>query len=275
MVSRIRDRFGTAGVVLGVLALVLALTGGALAASGALTSKQKKEVKKIAKAEAKKFAGKEGPPGSAGPAGPQGSQGAQGEKGAPGDPGAPGAPGDDGKSVTLTTEPAGTGNCEGRGGTKVEVEGNAASKKYVCTGKEGSPWTAGNVLPTGAMQTGTYFVGSETGSGAYAEYAIDAISFNVPLTAELPESNVKLVTSSVPTECENPNHTGAAGPLNPEASAGYLCVYQVESENMGGGEIYKASFNLGGGASVSGALIAYPVTAAEAHANGTWAVAAP
>ncbi|MCW2987260.1 MAG: hypothetical protein JWM24_198, partial [Solirubrobacterales bacterium] len=50
---RLREPFGKAGLTVGVIALVMALVGGAYAA-GALTGKQKKEVEKIAK----KFAGK-------------------------------------------------------------------------------------------------------------------------------------------------------------------------------------------------------------------------
>ena len=50
------------GLVIAVVAMLIALTGGAFAASGALTGKQKKEVEKIAK----KFAGKPGSSGFAG-----------------------------------------------------------------------------------------------------------------------------------------------------------------------------------------------------------------
>jgi hypothetical protein len=56
MISRIHSKLGTAGLVVALVALVVALTGVAFAASG-LNSKQKKEVKKIAK----QFAGKQGP----------------------------------------------------------------------------------------------------------------------------------------------------------------------------------------------------------------------
>ena len=92
--QRFQDRFGTAGVVLGVIALILALSGTALAAKGALTSKQKKEVEKIAK----KYAGKPGAPGATGPqgapgpkgdTGPKGGTGAEGEEGPEGPEGSP------------------------------------------------------------------------------------------------------------------------------------------------------------------------------------------
>jgi len=89
MYRRIREKFSPAALTLSVIAVVLALVGGAFAAGGGLTGKQKKEVKKIAKT----FAGK---PGAEGKAGPEGPVGAKGEPGAKGDPGAPGAEGPEG-----------------------------------------------------------------------------------------------------------------------------------------------------------------------------------
>ncbi len=86
MLSRFRERFGTAGLIVSIAALVLALAGGAFAASGGLTGKQKKEVKAIAK----QFAGKPGAPGAQGA---QGAAGANGKDGAPGPKGATGSEG--------------------------------------------------------------------------------------------------------------------------------------------------------------------------------------
>lgn len=39
MLNRIREQFGTAGLVISVVALVFAMVGGAYAANGGLTSK--------------------------------------------------------------------------------------------------------------------------------------------------------------------------------------------------------------------------------------------
>jgi hypothetical protein len=79
-----RERFGAAGLVIAILALVAALAGGAYAASGGgLSSKQKKEVEKIAK----KFAGKPGAPGTNGANGTNGAPGAPGPQGPKGEPG--------------------------------------------------------------------------------------------------------------------------------------------------------------------------------------------
>ncbi|MFL5898533.1 MAG: hypothetical protein ACJ76D_08740 [Solirubrobacterales bacterium] len=72
----IREPFGTAGLIIACVPPVLALTGAAFAA-GKPTSKQKKEVEKIAK----KFAGKPGAPGETGPAGANGNVRVQESKG--------------------------------------------------------------------------------------------------------------------------------------------------------------------------------------------------
>jgi hypothetical protein len=119
MLSRVHSKLGTAGLVVAIVALVVALTGAAFAAGG-LTKKQEKRVIKIAK----KYAGKRGPQGLAGPQGPAGPQGAKGDTGAKGDAGAPG--------------PAGP-----RG----------------LTGAEGDPWTAGGFLPQGETEKGTWGYG--------------------------------------------------------------------------------------------------------------------
>jgi hypothetical protein len=75
-IRAIREPFGKAGLTVAILALVLAMVGGAYAA-GALTRKQKKEVVKIAK----RYAGKDG---LAGAQGKEGKQGPTGQEGPPG-----------------------------------------------------------------------------------------------------------------------------------------------------------------------------------------------
>jgi hypothetical protein len=94
--NALHKHFGTAGVVTAVVALVAALGGTAIAASGGLTATEKKEVKKIAK----KFAGKPGP------TGPQGERGPPGGNGKDGAPGREGKPGENG---TFSTEPLPSG----------------------------------------------------------------------------------------------------------------------------------------------------------------------
>jgi len=102
MLKRIHEKLGTAGLVIAVVALVVALGGTAFAAAG-LNSKQKKEVKKIAK----QFAGKQGPkgdPGSAGAQGAKGDQGPKGDQGSKGDEGNQGPKGDEGPAGPTETE---------------------------------------------------------------------------------------------------------------------------------------------------------------------------
>lgn len=147
-IRSVRDRFGTVGVVLGMIALILALGGTALAAKGALTGKQKKEVEKIAK----KFA-KAGP---AGPAGPQGPAGAPGAKGDAGAAGANGAPGKDGTSVTAK---AISGGACGTGISGVEYT-SASGTNTVCNGKNGTNGKDGTFstepLPSNQTLTGVF-----------------------------------------------------------------------------------------------------------------------
>lgn len=94
---KLREPFGTAGLVVAIVALVFALAGGAYAANnlGAGASK--------AKAGPRGKTGKTGPAGPAGATGPAGPAGAPGPKGAPGEAGeqgAPGAPGKEGEPWT-------------------------------------------------------------------------------------------------------------------------------------------------------------------------------
>lgn len=133
MFSTLRTRFGIPGVI-SVMALVLAMFGGAYAAQSSNSGKA------TASAKAKK-----GPPGPKGPAGAKGDTGAQGLQGTPG------TGGKDGTSVVAGAEPSGTANCEGRGGSKFVT---GATTTYACNGKEGGSG-AGTLAP-GATETGVY-----------------------------------------------------------------------------------------------------------------------
>ncbi|HWC47405.1 MAG TPA: hypothetical protein VG448_00790 [Solirubrobacterales bacterium] len=95
MFSRIHQKLGTAGFVIAIVALIVALGGAAYAAMPGLNSKQKKEVKKIAKGMVKP-----GVPGPAGPAGAPGAAGAKGDTGATGGTGPEGPKGDTGPTDT-------------------------------------------------------------------------------------------------------------------------------------------------------------------------------
>ena len=76
---RLKEPFGKAGLTVAICALVLALAGGAYAA-GALSGKQKEEVREIAKRYAG-TPGVNGAPGAKGDPGPQGKQGPEGPEG--------------------------------------------------------------------------------------------------------------------------------------------------------------------------------------------------
>lgn len=275
-VRAIEEPFGKAGLVVAVLALVLALTGAAFAAAG-LNGKQKKQVEKIAK----KYAGKPGAPGAAGPAGPAGAKGDTGAAGSNGTNGTDGSPGAAGKSVVATNEPEGA-NCE-EGGTKFEVEGSGV-KHYACNGEagepgqqgdpgpEGSPWTAGGTLPPGATETGSWaFNGTEADKfGMWAP-----ISFSIPLSPAI----VKIKPSHVHWR---PGGSVANEPCpgslnNPKALPGELCIY--------GGEVFNATFrnafryeegseNSADGASLSGAMLIFDINegAETAVGAGSFAV---
>jgi hypothetical protein len=182
-VRAIEEPFGKAGLIVAVIALVLALTGAAFAAAG-LNSKQKKEVTKIAK----KFAGAPGP---AGPQGPAGTNGTNGKEGAAGKAGTNGA---NGKSVVLVNEePAG---CEHEEGLTYEIEGSGVQKE-VCRGPEGSPWTAGGTLPSEKTETGAWTVTSNTSENVGPINT--TISFPIPLASALAANKVHYVVGS-PTE---------------------------------------------------------------------------
>jgi hypothetical protein len=246
-VRAIREPFGKAGLIVAVIALVLALTGAAFAAAG-LTGKQKKEVEKIAK----KFAGKPGTQGPAGLAGAAGPKGATGPKGNQGDSGAPGATG---KSVVA--QPASFGSGPGEcpeGGTELEVEGSGSSE-VVCNGEEGqqgppgSPWPVNGTLPTGSSEEGEWSIARSVGG---EEIASTAISFVIPLAADLDSSHVHFIppATTAPTGCSGTY-------ANPGAASGNLCVFAKAMVNAESTGLFPIVFGLdsGAGADAQGAQI--------------------
>jgi hypothetical protein len=251
-IRAIREPFGTAGLIVAMIALVAALGGTALAASK-LNSTQKKEVEKIAK----KFAGKPGAPGTAGTNGINGTAGAGGKNG---ENGAPGSPGAAGKSVVLGTATA--GECPGSnptGGKTVEVEGSGV-KKAVCNGKEGSPWTAGGTLPSGKTEKGTWAVDGAPG----AESLRASISFTIPLAEPVVADYV-----AAPTPGSCPGTAKA-----PTAEPGFLCVYEqfVGELNLGG--VVNPETNEPGGGKFGAFVGFFSESALPGIAYGSWAVTA-
>ncbi len=303
-IRSIREPFGKAGLTVAILALVMALVGGAYAAGG-LTKSQEKQVKKIAK----KYAGKPGAPGTNGTNGSNGAAGAKGEKGdtgAKGEKGDPGNTGPAGKSV-VTTALAPGGTCA-EGGTEFEVQGQG-SPEVVCNGEEGTQGiqgprgpegalgTAGTTLPTNATETGVWV--ADPNGIAYMEAPI---SFTIPLASPLGDPKVHFLTeqevgyaeegkfgggsfelcegkTGTPlTTCEAEKRTllkttCAGNSETPKAASGNLCVYSS-------GTVSEASFagitnlQLEEGASVAGALVVFLPTTnpAKGFATGSWAV---
>lgn len=252
MYRRFHDRFGTAGVLVAVIALVLALGGSALAASGALTGKQRKEVEKIAK----KYAGK---PGEKGPKGDAGASGANGKDGTNGTNGKDGTNGTNGKSVVTGAVTPGP-SCE-EGGAFVEVEGQPASKKNVCNGKEGSPWTAGGALPSGKTETGSWGTILKEGES-------DTIAFSFTLPIE-PAVAPHYVPTGTTAECP-----GVVAGV-PKAEPGHLCVYAGSGEAGAltiEGFLTPLEFNLGAGP--TGSLLLVKCTSPQCIRFGPWAATA-
>ncbi len=263
MYKRFHERFGTAGVVLGVIALIAALGGTAFAAGAKLNGTQKKEVKAIAKS----FAGKPGAPGAAGTNGTNGTNGKDGAQGLPGQKGDDGA---DGKSVAVEEIETGEPECEQRGGAEVKVE-DAGSGVEVCNGEAGSPWAAGGTLPSGSTETGAWALGPAVEAPAFEFYL--PISFPIALAADIPAANVHV----------NPvDYEGAAGSdcpgksTNPKAKSGHLCIYAAAISGGGAGGEVNSVFKAGtaandAGASTAGAVL-YILALPEATLKGTWAV---
>jgi collagen triple helix repeat protein len=271
MFNRIRDRFGTAGLIVSIVALVLALAGGAYAAAG-LNSKQKSQVKAIAK----QFAGKPGATGPAGPAGPAGANGKDGANGTNGTNGRDGTNGTNGQSVTVTDEAA-FGNCGDATGYRLV---SASGTDFVCNGLDGDkgdrgdPWTAGGTLPVGSTETGAwaFLPGASVGD-------VTAISFSVPLASEIGFANTHYIAKggTPPASCDN----GVApppSPANPEADSGHLCVYAGTGSIANDGlAVFKPSLDdfTGVGASTTGAILLAgdAVTGGGiGYFAGTWAV---
>jgi hypothetical protein len=291
-VRAIREPFGTAGLVVACVALIAALGGTALAAAK-LNSTQKKEVEKIAK----KYAGKPGAPGAAGPQGPAGANGkdgAQGEKGAKGDTGEKGekgakgdtgSPGGAGKSVEALTIDTGEEACAGQGGAEYTVQGSGEFTQ-VCSGKEGSPWTAGGTLPPGASEAGAWAAvgGVQTVTteveGVKEEVTVGdeemlaPISFPIRLPKGLSAAHVHYSTEANYTDFDEggPSHLGCVASVT--APPGDLCVNQESLLNA----TFEGIFNPGLGAKSTGAvggIVVFAVTGSPATVSGGFVVTAP
>ncbi len=261
---RLNEPFGKAGLTVAVLALVVAMAGGAYAAGG-LTKTQEKQVTKIAK----KYAGK---PGAAGPTGPAGTAGAAGKNGTDGTNGGPGT---NGKSVAIGTTAPG---CGARGGHTIEVAGEAATKQNVCNGEEGKPWTELGVLPEGQAETGAWGFTRLPVAPGFGGLQVP-ISFPIPLASPLSETAAHIVgiSQTGPPECEG--GTSEA----PAAAPGNLCVYITFGENSAhlSGELEPADLTLASPETVApgtgkvGVMLSGSSLPEGAYGFGSWVLRAP
>jgi hypothetical protein len=260
MLTKLREPFGKAGLIVAIVALIAALGGGAYAASGGLTGKQKKEVTKIAQTEAKKFAGKPGTPGTPGTAG---TPGTKGDAGAAGSNGSNGTNGTAGESVEVTQIATGEPGCGGRGGVELGVEGSAEPPSEICNGQ---PWNPAG-LPQGATETGVWaFNASEASAVENTGRVLVPISFPIPLRAPIVgEANVHFVGELGDSTC-----TGTV--RNPKAPVGMICVYWQEFENaafVGVRELEAAENNA---VDPAGGYLVFNEAKDHASGRGSWAV---
>jgi len=253
MVSRIRERFGTAGLVVAVIALVAAVAGTAIAANGALTPKQKKEVKKIAKSfQGKGPTGPAGPQGAAGPPGVPGKEGPQGKTGPQGETGAPGETGEDGACSNANP------TCQ---------------------------------LPPGATLTGDWAFLVPAGGFTNENEEVAAVALNFALRTPFSTGSPYLPRWVGRDEWlesgESYDTAHCSGtPADPKASPGYLCIYaeRVSNQNLAinhlkepcnmdpliNGELETSDFS-------SGAVLGFcgKDPAERVIGYGSWAVTAP
>jgi collagen triple helix repeat protein len=191
MLQRVRSKVGPAGLIVAVVALVAALTGGAFASAQAPTYLKAKVVK--------------------GPRGPRGPKGATGPVGAIG-PTGPGGPAGQVGPVGPTGPLGPTGPVGHTGNT-----GN--------TGATGEP-----NLPAGATESGTWstIVQATAEMASIEEEFYVPISFPLHLTFGLSNAQIIYVP---PAESGTPGaKIGCPGTVTePKATAEKLCVYALGS----------------------------------------------
>jgi hypothetical protein len=292
MPQAIRKHLSYANVA-ATMALVFALTGGAVAATGHgggsapakatasvgrtgsnLTLATIAKKKKAAPKSTRGPAGPKGATGATGATGPAGATGPVGPTGPVGGAGPAGGNGPSGESVTVAA--AAAGECKSGAGAKLS---NASGSVPVCNGEKGAkgsagePWSPNSELPAGATETGVWY--AENSSGV----ANAPFSFTVPLGAPLSASSVHFINAAgeeVPSFGGTPQASaechGTA--VQPTAEPGNLCVYlsnstkNAESASEGISDPTTGS----AGAARSGAFITVGVEHTGGTADGTWAV---
>jgi hypothetical protein len=251
VISRIHRQLGTAGFLISIIALIAALGGGAYAASGGFSAKQKKEIRKIAKSVATPGpqgpAGPSGSQGTSGSAGPKGDRGENGANGSDGTNGVAGTDGTDGENVSVIPLAAanGTGHCE-EGGAKFT---NGTGEAFACNGKVGGGEST---------EMGFWESQGEKGFVLGEVFAVTTISFPRPLDAAPTE------TVMVDFDATDEDKAKCPGELfDPKATPGVLCLYPAFLE--------PTVTPIGPGAQKFGAVLFFPKTYTD---YGSWAVEA-
>lgn len=265
MFSALRKRIHLSlATVIASLALVFAMTGGAYAAKKYLITSTKQISPSVLKS-LKGASGKAGPPGPAGPGG-VGSAGASGPAGPAGVVGPGGVPGEKGAAGE-----------KGEKGTKG------------LAGPEGSPWTAGGILPVGSTETGVWSMGPipEVGKpGVKVAFMKTAISFPIPLVAPIENNTPEcgqpgkpacavvhiFEGTTIPSGCSGT----VAGELivDLKADSGNFCLWVrpggfVEAKQVGSLNPESGELGVGAHGGILGTSAAFEE---ESSAEGTWAV---
>lgn len=261
MLSGIGKRFSYANVVV-TLALVFAMSGGAYAAGKYVVVSTKQISPKVLKQLSGKVGptgktGPGGPAGSPGPGGPTGSTGPTGPAGAKGEAGVEGKAGTNGESASVKKLDETVSQCNKLGGSEFKVGGGPPS--YACNGA-----SAYKPLPAGKTETGVWGISTHK-----AGPVRQAFSFPIPLSAPISEDQIEVIK---PKEEGKEHAEECPGTLeNPEAKAGYLCLYSELLETESVGDAATRS---------SGVILVFFInsevtTGFGTSAEGTWAVTAP
>jgi hypothetical protein len=152
----------------------------------------------------------------------------------------------------VTTEAA-TGCNEG--GTKIN---SASGSTEVCNGEEGSPWTAGGKLPTGATETGDWVAAENPNPTDKFFTMYSEINFSIPIGETLDADHVHYVNEAGEEELNgtaSPSTECLGTVAEPTATPGNLCIYTGFSQ-MQFFRIFNPATLQVGGASETGALLA-------------------
>jgi hypothetical protein len=295
MFQRVRKQINPA-MILALVALVFAVTGGAFAASGdgggtgakatasvthghLSASAAKSKAKPKTKAGARGPAGPKGAMGTTGPAGPQGpagAAGAKGETGAAGANGSNGTDGTDGTSVTSATVSKGAACKEGGSEFK-----SASATTYACNGEKGKTGTfGGEALPAGKTLTGAYGA-SGFGEAKFLEpgfgRAATAVSFALPVLWVPPPTGAGGQEPAEPIihyiKVGEATPEGCTGSVTkPGAVEDNLCVFAEEEENVIGPSPQLS--NNAVTSSIGFTLVGFTAAKGQVFFRGTWAVTA-